>query len=164
MPKGGKPYPKGKGKTRRTVGILLMACLIALPALANRSEAGRLTWSEKPLYFTWDHVGANTGSSVEERGVTALEAMYGSLATITLGANRFEVLLVSMGVGATGEVGTQNTQFDGQFGLVWFCTENRGLCGEFPKIARASNAADNDNRYLFGLTIRPAVLFAPPRE
>lgn len=155
MPKGGKPYPKGKKSGRALAAAMGLALAMAGPALAG----GPLAWSDQPLRMTWDHVGVTSGSAIEERGVTALEAMYGSVATLTVGANTFELFLLSIGLGATGEVGS-STQFDGQFGLVWICTAQRGLCAEFPKVTRTVNA--QDNRYLFGVTIRPSVLFASP--
>lgn len=135
-----------------TLAVLmaLLAVFLAVPVYA-----GGLQWSDTPIYTTLDHIGVSTQLTQLETKGAGYRAVVGPLAKATLGANTFEIGLMSFGVGVVSPSGPETTQTGAQLGFVPGCTERRGMCLEFTaQTVDVAGSKDTDMKYLGTLLFR----------
>lgn len=144
-----------------TAGLFMACWVIGYTVTAYAQEPARgFGWSDEPFYWTWDHAAYTQGTTaLEDRGM-AQKVVYGSLATLTLGVNKFELGLMSLGVGAASSGPDEPSKFTGQLGFVPVCGPNRAVCGD---VSYARSANDHNITYLFSVLFRLSTLVGSTR-
>lgn len=158
MPKGGKPYPKGK-KPGKCVSALALVASLCVGSVAVAAPIG---WSEKPLYPTFDHVGISTQLDASGGVGASYRTVLGPIGQATLGANKFELILLSVGAGVLNQPDGGDTETGVQLGFVPVCLDDRSVCFEITaqKVASRDPAShDEDIRYLGTFLVRPISMF-----